>query len=389
MSDGMTEVVATPDAWCTVIAVVALPPGGGKSTLFSSLHSDYGAAIVSSDQIKASGLKPSAFETELNRLVGQGGARLICYDKNVPNAQGVAKLVKVCRDASQRKGARPVRLLLVVPESLSRSACWQRVLSRPASHIGLSQHTVEGGLKKCRAIFDMVFFKPSADYLPTASSLPGTLRTGGFFETAGASSGLAKQIVLACSEESQTTSIGALESALMDDGVLGLGDDACVSGGRSSHGSGGGRWVSAELPGTALHVTLVPPTGGIRGAAETDGAKAALSRFLPLAAAGTLLQVSLGAYHLARCNGKQVAFWEVSSIDGLDPECHYAPQALCYHVTDRAALKGCQAMEAGDMLRAIRAGKVPSSWRLRTIFACDAGEDKSTCAFVAAVKLRG
>ncbi len=114
----------------TVIAVLALPPGGGKSTLFGALR-QAGAAVVSSDALRARQLPPAAFDGEMADALRRHP--IVCYDKNVPNPEGLAKLVRTLTAAARQQPAAALRLLLVVPSRLEHDTAWRRSWFKPPS----------------------------------------------------------------------------------------------------------------------------------------------------------------------------------------------------------------------------------------------------------------
>ena len=166
-------------------------------------------------------------------------------------------------------------------------------------------------------------------------------------------------------------------------------------------------WLCAEIPGSNLHLTLVPPPsaalggggggggagGGGGGGRAADGPAAQraaavrrLRRF-----AGQHVRISLLRYHLlttrvhlspdgatAVAGGgggggrsgrgglvlpdRQCGFWEVGGVIGLPEDAHFPLQQAIYHVTDTASLIGCAAREAGELLRALRRGDLSPEW---------------------------
>ena len=138
-----------------VVGILALPPGGGKSTMMRMLQEMEDATIVSSDECT---VKKKNFDQQLRAAVkasatvlfqqnarGGGSATkrkyaLVGYDKNIPQASGLAKLLKVLRPAAEdvaklSGGAVELRLSFVVPESLSEQQCWARIKQRDESYL--------------------------------------------------------------------------------------------------------------------------------------------------------------------------------------------------------------------------------------------------------------
>ena len=376
----------------TVIAALALPPGGGKSTLFAALE-QLGAAVVSSDAIRARKLPASAFDVEMERALRRHA--VVCHDKNVPNPEGLAKLVRTLTAVSRQQPAEQrsqqrsqpaeqrsrlqLRLLLVVPSRLEHDLAWARVLARPRTDTALNVHAVQGGTKEAYQIFRNIFFGPCLSLLPLAQRLPGALTSDAFWRGEAAAQQLAAQLM-------QTARDGAAAPLEAVAAAITAGGEAGGPGGDSAGAGGAGavraHWASLEFPGTKLHLTLVPPRleepsspaeafstvpppVGDRG---DDRARAqAARRLVPLR--GQWARVALAHYHLAasRDGTKQVGFWEVCAVDGLPAEAQWAPQRAYYHVTDKASLVGCNAAAAFEVLRALRRGDLHPDWRITTL----------------------
>mmetsp|Transcript_1947 Transcript_1947/g.5916 ORF Transcript_1947/g.5916 Transcript_1947/m.5916 type:complete len:141 (-) Transcript_1947:392-814(-) len=122
--------------------------------------------------------------------------------------------------------------------------------------------------------------------------------------------------------------------------------------------------MMAELPGTQMHVTLVPPRGSASSAAEAAALLAAMRALQPLA--GSPVRVVLLRYVLGTWRGetRKIGFWE-AGVRGLPDSLHYAPQAALYHVTDSAALIGCAPRDVSDFLARIRAGSLDPEWQVQ------------------------
>ena len=374
----------------TVIAALALPPGGGKSTLFGALQ-QLGAAVVSSDAIRARKLPASAFDVEMEQALRRHA--VVCYDKNVPNPEGLAKLVRTLTAASRQQPAEhrsqhrsppaevqsrlELRLLLVVPSRLEHDVAWARVEARPRTDVALNVHTVQGGPREAYHIFRNIFFGPCLSLLPLAQRLPGALTSDAFWRGAAATQQLAAQLM-------QTARDGAAAPLEAVAAAVAAGAEAGGPGGDGAGAGGAGavraHWASLEIPGTKLHVTLVPPAGSSSPAEafstvpppaderSDDRARAqAARRLVPLR--GQWARVALAHYHLAvsRDGTRQVGFWEVRAVDGLPAEAHWAPQRAYYHVTDKASLVGCNAATAFEVLRALRRGDLHPDWRITTL----------------------
>ena len=114
---------------------------------------------------------------------------------------------------------------------------------------------------------------------------------------------------------------------------------ALIDDGRVAVSSGG--WLSLELEGTNLHVTIVSvsaPRAELLARARHAGARC---------------EVALRTYHKASSGSMVVGFWEVSGITGFDA--HYSPQAAIYHVTDKSSLEdAARPRHAGDALACLR-----------------------------------
>ena len=94
VSRGPPPKASSNTRFCFVVAVLALPPGGGKSTFFKALTKAGSAEgvpvnIVSSDDFGRGKSARQRFETAMvNAAIGSDGTPLaiVGYDKNVPNA---------------------------------------------------------------------------------------------------------------------------------------------------------------------------------------------------------------------------------------------------------------------------------------------------------------
>jgi len=152
------------------------------------------------------------------------------------------------------------------------------------------------------------------------------------------------------------------------------------SGGAAAGGGGGSRafsWCAAEVSGTNLHLTLVPPPhshtsqsqgdGGAGAKEEEEERRGVLTRLR--LKHGHAVTVTATRYHVAErkalgdqhggeaaaaagdgagggrrkdprqsFGSKRVGFWEVDSVAGLEEDEEFAPQRRCYHITDVGAL---------------------------------------------------
>ena len=158
----------------SVVVILALPPGGGKSSLYAALRAN-GAAVVSSDEERA---RNGNFDVVLGQVLQSH--RLVCYDKNVPDANGLTKLCRVL-GTIERQQRLAIRVV-VAPATLRHDVAWQRVLERPPTDIALNVHTCDGGANGAYRIFKGVFFDACVKFLPTAQSLPNAVTSDAFWE---------------------------------------------------------------------------------------------------------------------------------------------------------------------------------------------------------------
>ena len=96
---------------------------------------------------------------------------LVCYDKNVPNVEGLLKLLRVLAAAEKQHAVR-VKLLCAVPASLQHDQAWARVAARDAHDPALNVHTPAGGRDEAYRVFKTIFFDACTGFLPLASQLP-------------------------------------------------------------------------------------------------------------------------------------------------------------------------------------------------------------------------
>ena len=328
----------------TVVVVVGLPPGGGKSTFFSHLR-DGGAVVVSSDEEMARTGDRHAFDVTLQRALSRSPSGLVCYDKNVPNADGLAKLCRVLA-ACARALKVCISVLPIVPAHLDHDAAWQRVLARPPTDVALNVH--KAGVDEIYRIFAGIFFEPSRAFLPHAQALPGAIVTSAFWRGVDATSELAE---LTLRSTSQAAPLPILRAAL---------DELDEAGGVPPPHAQGHAWVCATIPGTKLHVTLVPPPAAAARGSSSPAAEAEARRKVALGrlrgVLGSWVRVGLVRYICARSTSgqRQLGFWEVDGISGLADEAQHAVQKEIYHVTDLAALVNCSPRDAAELLTALR-----------------------------------
>jgi hypothetical protein len=336
----------------TVVAVAALPPGGGKSSLFQALE-NLGWGVVSSDFERS---RSGNFDHTLARLLR--ARPLVCYDKNLPDAAALAKLCRVLRATEGQHGLR-VRVLLVVPDRLEHDIAWQRIRDRPSTDIALSCH-IDGGPDKAYSMFHNIFFLASQKLLPLAQSLPGAEVSSAFWESLEASEQLA-DVLHRRAEDGEAPSIESIVEAL----------ESSAEGRAAATTS----YMAATIPGTKLHMTLVPPAQpGASSATNAERGRAilALQPFV-----GATVTITLRAYHLAnwRAGGggararrsQQLAVWEVEAVSGLPDELHFPAQSALYHVTDTAALIGRTSRDVFEFVCALKGGTVDRECELRTV----------------------
>ena len=331
----------------TVIAILALPPGGGKSSLFGALR-EAGAAVVSSDAERARG---GSFDDALAALLRT--RPVVCYDKNVPNADGLAKMLRVLAAAKRQHGWPILRVRLVVPTRLDHAAAWARVRGRTADDIALNVHTIQGGESAAYHVFRSVFYDECERFLPSAMQLPGAHGTDAFWRGLDGVPETARRLLAALPE---APTLEELQRHAADGGGGG--------------GGGGGSWVGVELPGTKLHVTLVPPKAGVHEAAARGGEPARAASLGQLRRhVGAAVSVSLLRYRLATWRGgeRRVGFWEVGTVRGLPEAAEHAPQRDIYHVTDVASLVQCAPRDAAALLAAVRDGRLDHHWAVETL----------------------
>ncbi|KAL1500123.1 hypothetical protein AB1Y20_012796 [Prymnesium parvum] len=357
----------------TVVAVVGLPPGGGKSSLFAALR-DAGAAIASSDEENA---RKGSFDTQLEKLVRQHA--VVGYDKNVPDTAGMAKLLRVL-GRIEKTAKCSIHVRLVVPTRLEHEVAWARVKARPAEHISLNVHTVDGGEDEAYRIFRKIFFDNCERFLPTALAMPGAIQTDAFWTGLSEVEAVAKQVL---DEIPMAPALRELAECLEQQPSRRPSSPGSPSSPSSpSRGKGTfGSWVGADMPGTKLHVTLVPPK------TDSPNDRARLDAFKRLRAyAGTLTHVHVTKYVFASGKDKrQAGFWEVCAVDGLDGN-EFGAQKEVYHITDTAALVKFKPMEVPILMRERLAGQ-PQGWTFRTLPLSTECEQKGSVACPAVVNV--
>jgi hypothetical protein len=226
---------------------------------------------------------------------------VVGYDKNIPQATGLAKLLKVLRPLAEgtEKG-NPVpmdlRIALVVPDRLDREVCWQRIRARDGSYLlNACPPGVQGSMAPgaCAKVFED-FYGHAARWLPSAQSLAPNhaVVTPAFFQAAAADGGLSAcgKVVADLVGSRAHVDRRALPFARLDEAFQRAQDGAAdeeedwgsgEGGGASGAGGPAGRavWCSAEIARTNLHLTLVPPPGARES--EEAAREAALERMRP------------------------------------------------------------------------------------------------------------
>ena len=129
-------------------------------------------------------------------------------------------------------------------------------------------------------------------------------------------------------------------------------------------------WAAAEVPGTNLHMTLVPPPKSRSGDSTVDEERRKVLQRLKTMRGAKLL-ISVSKYHLAEeqvkgsggggkkqqrhtrgrwsrgddGGGKRIGFWEVDAVESAEPhkwsmgsDMHFSAQQPCYHITDVGSL---------------------------------------------------
>jgi len=287
---------------------------------------------------------------------------VVCYDKNIPNAQGVQKLSRVL---GKLLGQFDVRVVLVAPERLGDvecDRCWERVRARGVEEQkdrALTTH-IDGGEAKAWSIFKDCFFDSCIEFLPALQASGIALHTDIFWGAPEGGDGSAAsrafisaqrwaEFVADPSKVVPGFSVPVFDLPFQDD------RDA-----RHSPGA----WASAEVAGTAFHVTLVPPANP-RALTHEAGSDRESVLVAVRGLRGQKLRVELVGYCQATtgtdvpfCAGNRqdsIGLWEVGRIEGLPAEAELSEQRDIYHVTDLAALtQSRRPKAAAELLRALR-----------------------------------
>ena len=373
-----------------VVAVCALPPGGGKSTFFELLG-ELGAAIVSSDGLAAKGKK--AFDSAMDAAIRNGGkaggssgatTQCIGYDKNIPDATGLDKLVRVCSAAGAKHGVE-VRVTLVVPGSIDGGVCWERVRSRPQTYVGLCINQGGKGLSesRCKSILMDVFVRPSEQWRSSVAQ-GATIESNAFWESCTAMQALAAEVFAIAPTGQKVDEVDTFE---------GSADAPMRAVARTNN------WIAVSFDGIAAHVTLVPPAASLP--AQEGARKKALKALKAFHGCPVTVRVA-GRYRAAsrpvsgsvprgrngprrdapKVTRARVCFWEVEAVvplgDGAPgtprgkefAEGVFEPQAAVYHITDVASkVGGASPKHAGEALAQLRGVEQKASgavWELET-----------------------
>jgi len=329
-------------------SVVAKAAGGGGAR-------QQQVAIISSDGLREQGKK--AFDAMLDLAVRDGGAgngpSCIGYDKNIPDPTGLDKMVRLLSAAGAKHGV-DVRVTLVVPASIDGDACWERVLSRPKTHIGLHTHG-ELSAAKAKGLLQSAFLQPSERWRPAVAAQPAAIESDAFWQSVGAVRQLAATALAAAPSGQKLADIDTFESS-----------------GDSPHPERrSGNWIAVSFEGIGAHVTLVPPAAPT--AKEEGARKRALATLGKFHGQSVTVRVA-GRYNAAsspisgsvprgrnaprrtssqtKVSRARVCFWEVESISlsvaagqgsAGNQEfraAQFAPQAAIYHITDVASCAG-------------------------------------------------
>jgi len=372
-----------------VIFTMGLPPGGGKSSLFESLLQLFSEACNnvsfcyrSSDDFK--GRQPfeksflACVEGRKEKQSAKGNpntdAKIVAvgYDKNIPNMEGLFRLLSLLKPLSKRFN---LRLLAVVPKDLDHDSFWERVLQRdPKTHIGLA---IGPKLSKDQAykIFKGIFFDPSEEFLALASSAPGAITTDDFTRKVRGGEKLLCSLVEKILPEAVEFKAGASFKQIQlwyDENEQGASFEGKEEGTSQKASPERANWCCADVEGHRdLHVTLVPPpnTKGDRSSAVR---KSAMEKLRTVA--GRPVTIIASKYHIARMKEtkkeeKHIGFWEVDQIDGLPEGLDLGEQGEILHITDRASMsKGVRPKHAAEAMRVLmRATKgAITAWKIET-----------------------
>jgi tRNA(Arg) A34 adenosine deaminase TadA/adenylate kinase family enzyme len=346
-----------------VAAILALPPGGGKSTFMKLLQQKANAIIVSSDECTQN---KKNFDKEIVRIINNSvtskknlypsstNIRIIGYDKNIPDEKGFEKLIKIIRPCQNDKIN--LKIAIIVPRDINEDQCWNRILKRDDTYLLTPALKPENEVHK---IFNH-FYQMTSSFLFKAQSLVSNQSciTECFFNDDHIKQKNKNKSNNNNDDEGGISKCGALLDALLKAEVPLFAQDindleeAFYAADTSTGGGGGGlgpnhggkvNWCAADVIGTSLHMTLVPPPGS--RSAEDDKGRFGIIKKLQ-AKTGQKLTLSASRYHLAEIkesNSKQdtrkrVGFWEVDEVDGLEDDEHYPSQRRCYHITDVGSL---------------------------------------------------
>jgi hypothetical protein len=315
----------------TIVGILALIPGGGKSTFMKHLNSTTKSTIVSSDDCKK---RQKIFDNEFKasiRMAAKTGGGIIGYDKNIPNDEGLSKLIKIIRDMSN---ICELRLAFIAPANIDRERCWARVAIRDASY-GLTPANMDP--IECEKVFDN-FYLMASTWLPIAQQLPNVVITSAFFDSDG--------------EANLPTIIHrALENTISLDELI----IASTSGGTTNKTNTSLTWVSATIIGPSnLHMTIVPPPGSRCGTEEIER-NTILSHIIWSGISEQHIQLHVSRYFkFTSGEGRkqmQVCFWTIDRVDGLADEFHLSSQRPYYHITDVGALFNTKPKDSYDLYK--------------------------------------
>jgi len=254
-------------------------------------------------------------------------------------------VVKILKPLLEKeKKTYDIRVVVVTPGTLEHDVMWKRIQARDESY---ALNCTTTGHDECYKIFKTSFFNDCKRFLRTIQQVPNVVVTDLFWApTQTEWSPFIEKLV--ADVETIAQPLVQLHLAL-DSGA----DDGPLGGGGGGGGGGVGSWAAADVVGTNLHMTIVPPPSL---AHNEDERRAVLSKLR--AKDGAKVRIRATKYHIAesRDNGetalptsarrgaapstsrKRVCFWEVDSVEGLEDNEQLPSQRRCYHITDLGSL---------------------------------------------------
>ena len=277
---------------------------------------------------------------------------VVGFDKNVPDGRGLQKLLKIIRPLLSDRSL-DIHYAAICPDRLLPDVMWRRIETRDRSH-GLSPAVL--GQSKCYGIFRN-FLTEAEAWLPAAQAIPGVRVTDLFWaDNLDAWGAFTTDMLQQLQDWSRP--ILTLLDADNEDGP-GVATVAAMGAGQHNSSVGGGGWASADVSGTKLHMTLVPPASSRD---DEEGRREALKKLRTKD--GVRVTITASRYHIAVTRDKKskrrICFWEVDEVEGLEDEDHYEPQRRFYHITDIGSLgPGTKAAHAFDAMSIVHSS--PSS----------------------------